>query len=133
MARPIPIGTHGEASETVDLKHTLSAHHAELPPVYSTPDMIRLMETACFHALQPYCDKGEITVGISIHVEHRAASGIGTQIHAEAKLESFDGRFYIMRVRAHDGTQEIGKGTVGRAVVHVSRFMERMREKARVS
>ena len=51
MARPIPIGVRGEASETVELKHTLSAHHAELPPVYPTPDMIRLMETACFHKL----------------------------------------------------------------------------------
>jgi predicted thioesterase len=131
MARPIPIGTHGEASETVELKHTLAAHHAELPPVYSTPDMIRLMETACFHALQPFCDEGEITVGISVHVEHRAASGIGTRIHADAKLESFDGRFYIMRVRAHDGAQEIGSGTVGRSVVHVPSFLERMREKAR--
>jgi fluoroacetyl-CoA thioesterase len=131
MARPIPIGTHGEASETVELKHTLSAHHPELPPVYSTPDMIRLMETACFLALQPYCDEGEITVGISIHVEHRAASGIGMRIHAEAELESFDGRFYIMRVRAHDGAQEIGRGTVGRAVVHVPSFVKRMREKAR--
>jgi fluoroacetyl-CoA thioesterase len=133
MARPIPIGVRGEASETVELKHTLSAYHAELPPVYSTPDMIRLMETASFHALQPYCDEGEITVGISIHVEHRAASGIGMRIHAEAELESFDGRFYIMRVLAHDGAQEIGNGTVGRAVVHVSSFVERMREKARGS
>jgi fluoroacetyl-CoA thioesterase len=131
MARPIPIGTRGEASETVELKHTLSAHHAELPPVYSTPDMIRLMETASFHALQPYCDDGEITVGISVHVEHRAASGIGMRIHAEAELESFDGRFYIMRVRAHDGAQEIGRGTVGRAMVNVSSYIERMREKAR--
>jgi predicted thioesterase len=131
MARPIPIGVRGEASETVELKQTLSAHHAELPPVYSTPDMIRLMETASFHALQPYCDDGEITVGISIHVEHRAASGIGMRIHAEAELESFDGRFYIMRVRAHDGAQEIGSGTVGRAVVHVPSFLERIREKAR--
>jgi fluoroacetyl-CoA thioesterase len=133
MARPIPIGTRGEASETVELKHTLSAHHAELPPVDSTPDMIRLMETASFQALQPYCDEGEITVGISIHIEHRAASGVGMGIHAEAKLESFDGRFYIMRVRAHDGAREIGNGTVGRAVVHVPSFMERMREKARGS
>ena len=96
-----------------------------------TPDMIRLMETACFHALQPFCDDGEITVGISIHVEHRAASGIGMQIHAQAELESFDGRFYTMRVYAHDGSQEIGRGTVGRAVVHVPSFVERMREKAR--
>jgi predicted thioesterase len=36
-----------------------------------------------------------------------------------------------MRVRAHDGTREIGRGTVGRAVVHVPSFVERMREKAR--
>ncbi|MFI5102381.1 MAG: thioesterase family protein [Terriglobales bacterium] len=133
MARQIPIGVRGEAAETVELKHTLSAHHAELPPVYSTPDMIRLMETACFNALQPFCDEGEITVGISIRVEHRAASGIGMRIRAEAELQSFDGRFYIMRVRAHDGSQEIGRGTVGRAVVHAPSFVERMRERARGS
>ena len=54
MALPIPIRVRGEAHETVELKHTLAAHHPELPPVYSTPDMIRLMETACFKALQPY-------------------------------------------------------------------------------
>jgi fluoroacetyl-CoA thioesterase len=130
MAIPIPLGTHGEAEETVELKHTLTAHHPKLPPVYSTPDMIRLMETACFNALQPFCDKGEITVGIAIHVEHRAASGIGMRIHAEAELESFDGRFYTMRVSAHDGTQEIGRGTVGRAVVHVPSFLRCMRDKA---
>jgi fluoroacetyl-CoA thioesterase len=131
MARPIPIGARGEAAETVELKHTLAAHHPELPPVYSTPDMIRLMEMAGFQALQPYCDEGEITVGTSIHIEHRAASGIGMRVQAEAELESFDGRFYTMRVRAHDGTQEIGRGTVGRAVVHVPSFVKRMREKAR--
>lgn len=131
MARPVPIGARAEAAETVELKHTLSAHHPELPPVYSTPDMIRLMETACFHALQPYCAEGEITVGISIHVEHRAASGIGMDIRAEAELESIDGRFYIMRVRAHDGVQEIGSGTVGRAVVHVASFVKRMHDKAK--
>ncbi len=129
MARPIPIGTRGETEETVELKHTLTAHHPELPPVYSTPDMIRLMETACFLALQPYCDEGEITVGTAIHVEHRAASGIGMRIRAQAELESFDGRFYTMRVTAHDGVQEIGRGTIGRAVVHVPSFVTRMREK----
>ena len=131
MARPIPIGTRGDAEEAVELKHTLAGHHPELPPVYSTPDMIRLMETACFNALQPFCDEGEITVGISIHVEHRAASSVGMRVRAEAELESFDGRFYIMRVTAHDGAQQIGYGTVGRAVVHVPTLVAKMREKAR--
>jgi fluoroacetyl-CoA thioesterase len=128
MAKEVPRGVRGEAEETVEFEHTLTAHHASLPPVYSTPDMIRLMETAAFHALQPYCEGDEISVGTSIHVEHRAASGIGTRVKAEAVVESFDGRFYTVRVSAHDGTQDIGRGTVGRAVVSISRLMERMRK-----
>ena len=129
MAKEIPVGARGEASETVEFKHTLTAHHAELPPVYSTPDMIRLMETAAFQALQPYCEGDEITVGTSIHIEHRAASGIGARIQAEAVLESFDGRFYSLRVIARDDIQEIGRGTVGRAVVSIGQFMKKMQTK----
>ena len=124
MAREIPIGARGEAEETVEFEHTLTSHHPELPPVYSTPDMIRLMETAGFHALQPYCEGDEITVGTSINIEHRAASGIGARIKAEAALESFDGRFYTLRVTAWDDAREIGRGTVGRAVVSVSKFLK---------
>src|SRR5215471_13315098 len=127
MAKLVPIGARGEASETVEFKHTLRSHHPELPPVYSTPDMIRLMETAAFHALQPYCEGDEITVGTSISIEHRAASGVGSHIKAEAVLESFDGRFYTMRVTARDDVQEIGRGTVGRAVVSVNKFLEKMK------
>jgi len=114
MAGIIPLGARGEASETVEFKHTLTAHHLELPPVYSTPDMIRLMETAAFRALQPYCEADEITVGTSINIQHRAASGIGSQVKAEAVLESFDGRFYTLRVTASDEMQEIGRGTCRR-------------------
>jgi predicted thioesterase len=87
------------------------------------------METAAFHALQPYCEGDEITVGTSINIEHRAASGIGAHIRAEAVLESFDGRFYTLRVIAHDDAQEIGRGTVGRALVSVGKFVEKMKGK----
>lgn len=127
MARDIPIGARGQAEETVEFKHTLTSHHPELPPVYSTPDMIRLMETAAFRALQPYCEGDEITVGTSINVEHRAASGIGAQIKAEAVVESLNGRFYTLRVTARDDGQEIGRGTVGRAAVSIGKFLEKMK------
>ena len=129
MAKQIPIGVRGEAEETVAFEHTLASHHPELPPVYSTPDMIRLMETAAFHVLQPYCEGDEITVGTSINIEHRAASGIGARVKAEAALESVDGRFYILRVSARDDVQEIGRGTVGRAVVSVGKFIEKIKGK----
>ena len=131
MAKEIAVGARGEAAETVEFKHTLTSHHPELPPVYSTPDMIRLMETAAFLALQPYCEGDEITVGTSINIDHRAASAVGAHIKAEAVLESFDGRFYILRVTARDDRQEIGRGTVGRAVVSISKFLEKMKSSGR--
>ena len=131
MAKEIPSGARGEAAETVEFQHTLTSHHPQLPPVYSTPDMIRLMETAAFHALQPYCEGDEITVGTSINVEHRAASGVGARVQAEAVLESFDGRFYTLRVSARDEVQEIGRGTVGRAVVSMGKFFEKLKNAGR--
>jgi fluoroacetyl-CoA thioesterase len=131
LAREIPFGARAEAVEIVEFRHTLTSHHAELPPVYSTPDMIRLMETAAFRALQPYCEGDEITVGTSINIEHRAASGVGAHITAEAVLESFDRRFYTLRVTARDNLQEIGRGTVGRAVVSIGKFLEKMKSGGR--
>ncbi|MGC1162129.1 MAG: hotdog domain-containing protein [Candidatus Sulfotelmatobacter sp.] len=129
MAKEIPIGAHGEAHETVEFKHTLTAHRPELPPVYSTPHMIGLMETAAFLALQPHCEGDEISVGTAINIQHRAASRIGAHITAKAVMESFDGRFYTFRVTARDDVQEIGRGTVGRAIVSVGKLLEKMKGK----
>ena len=125
--KTVAMGARGEAEQVVKVEHTLTAHHPQLPAVYSTPDMIRLMETAAFHALHPFCEDDEITVGTSINVDHRAASGIGARIRAEAVVESFDGRFYTVRVSARDDVREIGRGTVGRAVVSVGKFMQKMK------
>jgi predicted thioesterase len=88
--------------------------------------MIGLMETAAFRALQPYCEGDEITVGTAINIEHRAATGVGALVKAEARLESANGRFFVFRVRARDDSPEIGRGTVSRAVVSLSKFMQRM-------
>lgn len=126
MSKPVPVGTRAELFEVVEHKHTLTFHHKELPPVYSTPDMIRLMETASFAALQPFAEGDEITVGTKIEVEHRAATTVGSKVTAEAVMESFDGRFYVMRVRAWDEKQEIGSGKVGRAFVSVGKFLAKL-------
>jgi len=129
MSKPVPAGARAEVEQVVELKHTLAAVHPKLPPVYSTPSMIQLMEEACYWALQPYAEHGEITVGTHINVAHRAATGLGATVKAEAVMESFDGRFYTMRVRAWDPTQEIGSGTVNRAFVNMPKFMQKVNSK----
>jgi fluoroacetyl-CoA thioesterase len=130
MAKNIPIGTRGQAEIKVEHQHTLNYHHKDLPPIYSTPHMIGLMEVAAAHAMLPYCDPGEISVGTAINIEHRAPTTIGAQVKAEAELESAKGRFFVFRVTAHNGVEEIGRGTVTRAFVNPAKIAERYGKKS---
>jgi predicted thioesterase len=125
MVKQVPIGAKGAAEERVQYEHTLTAHQHQLPPVYSTPDMIRLMEMAGFHALQPFCEPGEISVGTAIQVDHRAPVGINAVVRATAEVESIDGRFYKIHVAAFEGKREIGNGTITRTIIRVDDFMKK--------
>lgn len=117
MAKQVPTGSHGTIEETVQQQHTLNHHDPKLPPIFSTPNMIALMEQAASLAMAPFADPGEISVGTAINVEHRAATKIGAKVKANAVLESQNGRFYVFRVTAHNGEREIGRGTVTRTFV----------------
>jgi len=121
MAKEIPLGTRGTWEATVEHQYTLNHFNPALPPIFSTPAMIGLMEQAAFQAMAPYCDPGEISVGTAINIEHRAATGVGATVKSEAILESVNGRFYIFRVTAHNGEKEIGRGTVSRAFVNLAK------------
>jgi len=126
--RDVPIGTRAEVERVVEFKHTLSSFNEALPPVFSTPHMIGLMEHACFEAQEPFCDPGEITVGTAIHVEHRAPATIGSVVKAEAIMEKRDGRFFIYRVRAWNDKGDLGFGTVHRAVVDLAKFRDKFQQ-----
>lgn len=125
MAKQVPIGIRGQAELTVEPKHTLLYHDKALPPIFSTPDMIGLMEWAAANAMLPFCEEGEISVGTAINIEHRAPTTVGARVKTEAVLESANGRFYVFRVTAHNGVEEIGRGTVTRAFVNPTKVAER--------
>ena len=113
----------------MEFHHTLSAWKPELPPVLSTPHMIGWMEAAGFEALLPFCEGDEVSVGTAINIIHRAPAGIGSEVRCEAVLESVNGRFHTFRVNAHNGSEVMGYGTIGRAFVSKSKFEEKNRIK----
>jgi predicted thioesterase len=125
MVKQVPIGAKGAAEERVQYEHTLTAHHHQLPPIYSTPDMIRLMESAGFYALQPFCEPGEISVGTAVNVDHRAPVGINAVVRATAEVEAIEGRFYRIHVVVHEGKRELGSGTITRAIVRVDDYLKK--------
>ena len=133
MPKPVPLGTRSAAETTVQFKNTLTAWKDHLPPVYSTPHMIGIMEAAAYSALEPYCEGDEVSVGTAINIVHRAPAVEGQKITTEAVLESFDGRFYTFRVSASNGVEVIGYGTIGRAIVSKAKFEEKQKQKQRAA
>ena len=125
MAKEVPIGARGESEIVVKPEQTLHHHNKALPLIFSTPDMIGMMEWAAANAMLAYCEEGEISVGTAINIEHRAPTTVGQKVKTEAVLESRKGRFYVFRVTSHNGVEEIGRGTVTRTFVNPQKVAER--------
>lgn len=97
---------------------TIQHLNPNLPPVFSTPAMIGLMEQATVLAVMPELPAGTISVGTRIEVDHLKAVAPGAPVRASAKLVGYRGRFLIFDVDARSGEHLIGRGRVFRAIVH---------------
>jgi len=115
------LGKNATASTVVDEHNIASAVGSGLLPVFATPSMIALMEQAACKCLT--LADGQTSVGTAISVEHTAASPLGAEITATARIVGVNGRRYEFEVTAHEGDKLIGKGTHSRAAVDEARFM----------
>lgn len=98
--------------------------------VFSTPNMILLMERAARKVIDPYLELGEESVGARLHVEHIAATPIGAQVTAVAQVTSMDGRAIDFDVTAFDEYEMIGRGSHRRMIVNLDRIAERVSQKS---
>jgi fluoroacetyl-CoA thioesterase len=94
-----------------------------VPPMYSTPSMIQLIEDTCIRLIDAYVEAGEQSVGTRVDVQHLAPTTIGKSVTARVALREVNGRRYAFDVEVHneDGTK-IGEGTHDRALIDVARF-----------
>lgn len=125
MAKQVTIGAKGSAEERVQYEHTLTAHNHQLPPIFTTAEMIRLMNAAGSYALQPFCEPGEISISTAVEVEHHAGVGINAVVRASAEVESAKGGLFKIRVTASEGDREIGSGTITRTIVKADDYMKK--------
>src|SRR5262250_385829 len=121
--RPIPTGAQGSFTMVVSPEHLANRFKdASLPAVLATPVMIMAMENAALEAIKPYFEAGESAVGTRVDVAHLAATPVGRRIVAFAEVTATAGRHIDFRVKAMDGTEEIGHGSHGRVVIDLARF-----------
>jgi fluoroacetyl-CoA thioesterase len=125
----LEVGLVGTASLAVLQGHTAQAFGSGSVPVFSTPRLVALLEEAAVHATAGRLDPGETTVGTRVDVVHLAATPVGDRVHAEARLETIDGRRLAFTVAAFDSSGKIGEGRHERIIVNEQRFLERVRNR----
>lgn len=99
-------------------------------PVYATPAMVALMEAAAAACVSDALEPGQTTVGVGLDISHSAATPLGMEVTAHARLTQAEGRMLSFDVWAEDAAGPIGKGTHRRAVVDAQRFLNKTNEKA---
>ncbi|MGI5877726.1 MAG: thioesterase family protein [Christensenellales bacterium] len=130
IEEPAP-GMSASQTLTVTPDMTAESIRSGAAHVFSTPSMIALMECVAVAAVEPCLQKGWISVGTALGVEHLSPTPVGLAVTATARLLSVDGRRLHFAVEARCGDEVIGRGTHERVVVHHERFMARAGEKLR--
>ena len=121
----IAIGMNGKADTLCEKKNTAKEGGSGSLPVYATPSMIALMEGAACNAVQEALPEGKTTVGISMNIEHIAATPVGLSVSAEAEITAVEGKIITFSVKAYDEKSEIGKGIHKRCIVDAQRFLDK--------
>ncbi len=102
-----------------------------LVPVFSTPSLVGLMESAAVKALAGHLGAGQTTVGGHIDVHHVAATPVGMKVRARAELVSVEGRKLGFLIQAWDEVESIGEATHERFIIDEAKFISRTQAKAR--
>jgi fluoroacetyl-CoA thioesterase len=128
MDEPTP-GLTTELTHTVTEDDTASKWGSGLVPVFSTPALVGLMESAAVAALSGHIPAGQTTVGGHIDVRHLAATPVGMQVRARAELTAVEGRKLVFKVQAWDEVELIGEAAHERFIVDEARFLGRLQAK----
>jgi fluoroacetyl-CoA thioesterase len=119
-----------EAGRSATLTHTVSsadlasahAHEAgeRYPDVLSTPALLSLIERACAELMRDSLRDGQLSVGVTTHLNHLAPTPNGADVAATATFRAVEGALYWFDVVAADNGGPVGSASHARAIVERS-------------
>jgi predicted thioesterase len=130
MKATLQPGVRAEAQHRVVSQNLLSSILPSAPPVFATPWMLCVMETAAAQAIAPHLDAAEASVGYGFDFQHLAPTPAGMTVVATAEVTKVDGNMVTLSIEARDDQEVIGRGTHVRAVIDVERFNRRIKRKS---
>lgn len=119
----VKLGLKGRAETVVDESNNATAIGSGAVPVFSTPMLVALMETASVEAIKDHLAENEGSVGTYIAITHEAATPMGKKVWAEAELTEIDRRALTFTVTGYDEKGIVGRGTHKRFIIDTEKFL----------
>ncbi|MBC2935146.1 thioesterase family protein [Nocardioides sp. zg-1228] len=120
-------GTEGVLVRTVETQHTTRRGRFD---IFSTPNLVLLLEEAAIEALAPYLRDDQASVGTKVELAHTAATLLGQTVTATATVTEVDRRRVVFSIKVVDDVEEIGSGTHERFIIDVPGFEDRLAQKS---
>ncbi|MGD0265082.1 MAG: thioesterase family protein [Candidatus Methylomirabilota bacterium] len=129
MADQLQVGLTFEKTITVTENHAARHLAGKGIRVFSTPEMVRLMEECALEAVLPYLQPNQDTVGIRVEMRHLAATPMGMKVTARCTLVEIDRRRLVFKAEIHDEMEKVGEGMNERFIVDKEKHEQRIAEK----
>lgn len=130
LSLTLPVGLTGSYKLEVEEKHCTQRGAYK---IFSTPNMVQLLEWACIDALSRHLSEGQISVGSKVDVRHLAPSPIGSRVRAEAVAREVDGTRVVFEVEIFDEIEKVGSAVHERHVLEFERYIRRLEKKIAAS
>jgi fluoroacetyl-CoA thioesterase len=131
MSSPFQPGMTHELTIKTRPEHSARHFYANLPDVFATPFLGGLMEQVSAELIDQHLHPGEQSVGISMNLQHLAATPLGMEVRVKTEVVAVEGRKLTFQLEAYDEVEKIGEATHERFIIGAEKFNARVADKAR--
>ena len=123
------IGETAEVQFVAEDKHAIDFATEGMPSVLSTPWLIWFMEHSARKAMLPYLEPTESTVGMTVDIDHLAATPTGNKVTCKAQVLRTEENKFHFKIEAFDEHEKVASGLHKLAVVDKVRLANRVKRK----
>jgi fluoroacetyl-CoA thioesterase len=123
----VTVGASASMERLIESKYCTERFGHE---IFSTPNLVLLLEETAIKALAPFLRADQACVGSTIEIAHTAPTLRGQHVTATATVAAVDRRRIQFDVEARDELDNISKGTHERFIVDQDKLAARLGEKA---
>lgn len=120
-------GLSGTVERLVEMKYCTTRGEYD---IFSTPNLVLLIEETAIDTMQPLLPETQSTVGTTVNIAHVAATLKGQKVWATTTVKEVDRRRVLFDIEVRDEKEIIATGTHERFIVDLDKFEARLGEKA---